>query len=65
MSSNNTTKTLTDDMRIDEEEVLMMQAAGEAENLAYEYATNGMQDLLDDEVYLVMENLLDYLNYEE
>ena len=65
MSSNNTTKTLTDDMRIDEEEVLMMQAAEEAKNLAYEYATNGMQDLLEDEVYLVMENLLDYLNYEE
>lgn len=31
MSSNNTTKTLTDDMQIDEEEVLMIQAAEEAD----------------------------------
>lgn len=64
-SNNNNKKTLTDDMQIDEEEVLMMQAAEEAENLAYAYATNGTEDLSEDEMYLVMESLLDYFNYEE
>ena len=48
-----------------EEEVLMTQAAEEAENLAYEYATNGNARPLEDEAYLVMESLLDYFNYEE
>ena len=69
MSSNNNTKdcVLTNaptDSMIDEE-VLMTQAAEEAENLAYEYATKVMQDLSEDETYLVMQSLVDYFNYEE
>lgn len=65
MSSNNNNNSVSTKALTDEEEVLMMQAAEEAENLAYEYSTNGMQDLLEDEIYLVLESLLDYFNYEE
>ena len=71
MSSNNNnnnkdyvlTNASTDGMV--DEEVLMMQAAEEVQTLAYEYATNGTQDLSEDEIYLVMESLVEYFNYKE
>lgn len=48
-----------------DEEVLMTQPAEEVENLAYEYSTNAMQDLSEDETYLVMQSLVEYYNYKE
>ena len=65
MSSNNNNNSVSTKALTDEEEVLMMQAAEEAENLAYEYATSGTQDLSEDEMYFVMESLVEYFNYEE
>lgn len=48
-----------------DEEVLMTQPAEEVENLAYKYSTNAMQDLSEDETYLVMQSLVEYYNYKE